>query len=126
MLDLSIHVTFVLLLLEVVSICTSEVLPKEQSQQQLVKVQQVACDSGSQVVGGKAAFDSIDHIAYLSRQSDRDSMQTKFLNTTACTTKNKGGDYAGMLLSLLIIIISKKGIEMLLQQQQLNDHFINI
>ena len=51
--------------------------------------------------------------ALLSRQSDRDFPRTKFGSSILSTTKKEGGDYAGILISLLVCCVSKKGREAL-------------
>ena len=67
---------------------------------------------------------SRNHGANLSRQSDREFPRTKF-SSILTTTKKEGHDYAGMLISILIAIVSPTGTQILCEQANLTNEFIN-
>ena len=71
------------------------------------------------------ALEAISHLAQkygalLTRQSDREFPPTKFTSPILTATKKEGKEYAGMLLSLLIAIISGKGKDELVSQPNID------
>jgi len=63
--------------------------------------------------------------ALLSRQSDRNFPRTKFGTSILSVTKKEGGDYAGILISILISIVSKVGMNQLKNERALETNFIS-
>ena len=69
-------------------------------------------------------MDKISELAFnyggrLHRQSDRNFPRTKFGNQILNTAKKSGHEYAGILLSLLLSIISDRGREILFQERKI-------
>ena len=78
--------------------------------------------------GGVAAYEKMGYMAqrygaFLSRQSDRNFPRSKSNKQLLHHCKKNGGDYAGVLISLLIAIVSKQGKQFLSNHPNLNDQF---
>ena len=64
--------------------------------------------------------------AMLNRQSDRNFPRTKFATPVTVPAKKEGKDYAGMILTLIIAMLSGKGNTILKQKAWMqNDHIID-
>ena len=75
--------------------------------------------------GSKVALDCISDLAkkyggQMSRQSDRNFPRTKFGSSILSVTKKEGHEYAGMLLSLLVSLLSDRGREIILIERKMN------
>ena len=79
--------------------------------------------------GSLAAIESIGNLGrlyggYLSHQSDKDFLRTKFGKSILVPTKKEGHEYAGILIDLLLAIVSDHGREILIDKKQMNPNCI--
>ena len=78
----------------------------------------VKCDYAPMLKTGLSVSNKIGHLAQkygalLSRQSDRNFPRTKFGTQLLSTTKKEGHDFSGMLISIVVAISSKLGLEVI-------------